>query len=122
MRPLLLISCFVFSVVSCKSKKKSVLSAEIKLVDTLSLPLDSLDFYFPINSFSNKPSVDSFVQNWYSSALYSFKESLLSQSFVGHSIYRFLWLRSFHRPVVFSLHQNQDKVWLTTKILDKHIK
>ena len=68
---------------------------------------DSLAFYFPINIFSDIPRADSFVQNWYSSALYSFKEPVLSQSFVGHDIYRFVWLRSFHRPVVFTLHQSE---------------
>jgi hypothetical protein len=30
-----------------------------------------------------------------------------------------LWLRSFYRPVVFTLLQSQDEVWLTTKILDQ---
>ncbi len=38
---------------------------------------------------------------------------------MGHDIYRFLWLRSFHKPVVFSLHKDGNKVWLTTKELDK---
>ena len=87
--------------------------------DTLSLPNDSLAFYFPLNSFSDKPNLDSFVQNWYSSALYSFKEPILSESFLGHNTYRFLWLRSFHRPVIFTLQQKDSQVWLTTKMLDK---
>jgi len=87
--------------------------------DTMNLPQDSLAFYFPANSFSDRPSSDSFVQNWYSSALYSFKEPLLSQNFVGHNVYRFLWLRSFHRPVVFTLHQSEGQLWLNTKMLDR---
>jgi hypothetical protein len=86
--------------------------------DTLNLPKDSLEFYFPANSFFDKPSSDSFVQNWYSSALYSFKEPLLYKNFVGYNIYRFLWLRSFHRPVVFKLNQSEGQVWLNTKMLD----
>jgi hypothetical protein len=81
-------------------------------------PLDSLAFYFPVNTFHDIPRADSFVLNWYSSALYSFKEPVLSQNFVGHNIYRFLWLRSFHRPVVFTLQQNDGQVWLNTKMLD----
>ena len=101
----------VILLASCKTKTQSV--------DTLNLPEDSLSFYFPANIFSDRPSSDSFVQNWYSSALYSFKEPVLSQSFIGHNIYRFLWLRSFHRPVVFTLRQKDNQVWLTTKILDK---
>ena len=94
-------------------------NSTIQLTDTSNLPKDSLAFYFPLNTFSDKPRADSFVQNWYSSALYSFKEPLLSQNFVGHSIYRFLWLRSFHRPVVFTLHQSEGQVWLNTKMLDR---
>jgi len=98
---------------SCKTKSNTTIHT-----DTSKLPKDSLAFYFPINTFSDIPKVDSFVQNWYSSALYSFKEPILSQSFVGHSIYRFLWLRSFHRPVVFTLLQSDGQVWLNTKMLD----
>ncbi|GAB2842214.1 hypothetical protein [Ferruginibacter profundus] len=105
---------FVVLFASCKTKKNT----KIQPYDTSNLPKDSLVFYFPINIFSDRPKADSFVQNWYSSALYSFKEPLLSQNFVGHNIYRFLWLRSFHRPVVFTLHQSEDQVWLNTKILD----
>lgn len=91
----------------------------MQFVDTISLPKDSLSFYFPVNSFSERPSLDSFVQNWFSSALYSFKEPILSKNFVGHNIYRFLWSRSFDRPVVFTLHQSEGEVWLNTKMLDK---
>jgi hypothetical protein len=103
---------------SCNTKTKPS-DSDIALVDTLSLPTDSLAFYFPIYSFSDKPDVDSFVQDWYSSALYSFKEPNLSKGFVGHSIYRFLWLRSFHRPAVFTLNKKDGQVWLNTKMLDK---
>jgi hypothetical protein len=109
--------CFVLLLASCKTKTTSV--AAMQFADTFNLPKDSLAFYFPRNSFSDRPSADSFVQNWYSSALYSFKEPLLSQNFLGHEIYRFLWLRSFHRPVVFALHQSEGQVWLNTKMLDK---
>jgi hypothetical protein len=104
---------------SCTTKTKSTSIVANQPTNTSQPPNDSLAFYFPANSFSDKPSSDSFIQNWYSSALYSFKEPVLSQNFVGHSIYRFLWLRSFHRPVVFTLHQIQDRVWLNTKMLDK---
>ena len=99
---------------ACRTKSNTTI-----YTDTSKLPKDSLTFYFPSNIFSDKPRADSFVQNWYSSALYSFKEPVLSQSFVGHNIYRMLWLRSFHRPVVFILHLSDGQVWLNTKILDK---
>jgi len=118
MKPVL-IYCCLFSFVSCKTNTKPDLATVIKSSNTFNLPKDSLAFYFPIKSFSDKPSIDSLVQNWYSSALYSFKEPILSHDFTGHNIFRFLWLRSFHRPIVFSLHQNQTTVWLNTKILNK---
>jgi hypothetical protein len=106
-------------IVSCKPKSKPSQDTRLSFADTLRLPKDSLAFYFPLNSFSNKANVDSFVQNWYSSALYSFKEPHLFQDYIGRNIYRFLWLRSFHRPVVFILHQKDGEVWLNTKMLDR---
>ena len=111
--------CIVILLVSCKTNTKLSQDSTITFANTLSLPTDSLAFYFPLNSFSSNCNVDSFVQNWYSSALYSFKEPHLSQEYVGHSLYRFLWLRLFHRPVVFTLHQKDDQVWLNTKMLNK---
>ena len=109
--------CILILFASCKTKPS--LDTTMAFSDTLGLPKDSLAFYFPVNSFSKKLSLDSFVQNWYSSALYSFKERLLFKDFIGHEIYRFLWLRAFHRPVVFSLYQRDGQVWLNTKMLDR---
>ena len=98
---------------SCKTKHNTTIHTS-----TFKPSKDSLAFYFPNNTFSDYPRADSFAQNRYSSALYSFKEPVLSHNFVGHNIYRFLWLRSFHRPVVSSLHQADGQIWLKTKILD----
>ena len=109
----------VILLASCNIKKKPAEFNTKLFADTLSLPKDSLGFYYPAKIFSDKPSLDSFVQNWYSSALYSFKEPLLSQNYIGHDVYRFLWLRSFHRPVVFTLQKMDSKIGLTTKMLDK---
>jgi hypothetical protein len=100
---------------SCQTKKNQYSSHFIAL-DSTGLPKDSLALYFPKNIFSES---DSFAQNWCSSTLYSFKEPVLSQKYSGHDIYRFLWLRSFHEPVVFSIHHKNSKVCLTTKILDR---
>ncbi len=116
---LLPIICIAILADSCNTKTKTSPDTIITHIDTLSLPKDSLAFYFPNNSFSKKPNVDSFVQKWYSSALYSLKEPILSQKFVGHSVYRFLWVGSFHQPVVFTLQQRDGKVWLNTKMLDQ---
>jgi hypothetical protein len=116
---MLSIICFVFLFASCKTKPQPVPETKVEFSDTASLSNDSLAFYFPAKSFHDKLSSDSFVQNWYGSALYSCKEPILSRSYLGHEIYRFLWLRSFHRPVVFALHKSNNQVWLSTKMLDK---
>jgi hypothetical protein len=115
---LLTATFIVILLASCKTKTKTA-DITAPFADTLNLPKDSLAFYFPANIFSDRPSSDSFVQNWYSSSLYSFKEPVLSKNFFGHNIYRFLWLRSFDRPVVFTLHQSESQVWLNTKMLDR---
>jgi hypothetical protein len=86
-------------------------------------PKDSLSFYYPTTIQKDtqifKTDIDTFMLNWFSSALYSAKEPILYNYYLGHDIYRFLWLRSFHRPVVFTLHRDGEKVWLTTKELDR---
>lgn len=115
----LLTACLLLSIFSCNTKTSLELTREKEFIDSLNLPKDSLAFYFPANSFHEQQSADSFVQNWFSSALYSFKEPVLSRGFVGYNIYRFLWLRSFDRPVVISLYKNQEKIFLNTKILDR---
>jgi len=87
-------------------------------------PKDSLTFYFPktIRQDSQfiKVEMEDFMNDWYSCNLHCFKEPILSNYYLGHDIYRFLWLRSFDRPVIFSLNKDENKVWLTIKILNKH--
>ena len=90
--------------------------------DTLWSAKDSLAFYYPQ---SNNPDSgflntgnDNFSENWYSSALFSFREPILYNKNLEIDIYRFLWLRSFHRPVVFILTKTGDRITLNTKILN----
>lgn len=83
---------------------------------------DSLKFYFPQSNNPDsgflKNNIDDFREKWYSSALFSFKEPILYDKNLETNAYRFLWLRSFHRPVVFTLIKSESKVILTSKILD----
>ena len=116
---ILLAICIVLLLGFCKTRVKPGPITLKEFSDASNLPKDSLAFYFPAGVFSDKPKADSFVQNWFSSALYNFKEPVLFQNYVGHDIYRFLWLRSFHRPVVFTLNHTDRTVWLTTKMLDR---
>lgn len=57
--------------------------------------------YFPAGAFSAKPADSDFFVEWYSTVLSGFKEpSLYDETKVSQlESYRFLWLRSFHRPV-----------------------
>lgn len=89
----------------------------IKTADLYLPPKDSLSFYFP--PLYQKPKADSFTQNWYSSTLFCFKEPILKHNYLGHDVYRFLYLRSFHRPVVIVLHHERENIFLHTKILDR---
>ncbi len=112
---------FGLSFVSCHMKDNYL--KDPKISNTLGIPKDSITFYFPtsirLDTGIIKTEIDTFKLNWYSSALYSAKEPILYNYYLGHDIYRFLWLRSFHRPVVFTFNRNGNKVWLTTKELNK---
>lgn len=84
---------------------------------------DSLGFYFPQTERADlgfQPTgIDTFTENWYSSALFSFREPVLYGKYSEGGIYRFLWLRAFSPPVVFVLSRSGTEVTLTTKILDQ---
>lgn len=86
-------------------------------------PKDSLTLYFPtvIQRDSQKINIeiDSSRLKWYTSALYMAKEPILYNYYLGHSIYRLLWLGSFDKPVILSLNKDGRKVWLNVKKLDR---
>lgn len=116
---------FGFAFISCQPTKlgKDNYIKDQKISNSQGVPKDSNTFYFPAfiqqDNDLVKIDIDIFKQNWYSSALYSAKEPILYNFYLGHDIYRFLWLRSFHRPVVISIHKHKDKVWLILKELNK---
>ncbi len=87
------------------------------------VPNDSLTFYYPTSIYRDsqiiKIEIDTFKLNWYSSILFCAGEPVLFNYYQKHDIYRFLWIRSFHKPMVFSLHKDGGKIWLVTKELDK---
>jgi hypothetical protein len=74
--------------------------------------------YFPEHSFSADPQSSDLIDNQYAKRLTSLNEpSLLQLSNAGGFHLRFLWLRSFHAPVVISLQQAGDQYTLTVKQL-----
>jgi hypothetical protein len=97
--------------ISCEKINKS--NPEVsKLLAEIKYPVDSLAFYF------RNTTMDSSDQVFYSSILFNFKEPILSKDFIGLNVYRFLWVRSFHRPVVISLYHSGKKVFMNVKILN----
>ncbi|MDQ3681850.1 MAG: hypothetical protein M3352_02105 [Bacteroidota bacterium] len=84
---------------------------------------DSLGLYFstfePFDSSQLEFVNDTFWQNYFSANLYAFKEPILYNDYLGGEIYRFLWLRSFHLPMVFTLANDNEKITFTTKKLDR---
>jgi hypothetical protein len=93
------------------------------LTDAKGFPNDSLAFYFspiqPIDSGQLQFIKDSFWQNYFSATLYAFKEPVLYNAYLGKEQYRFLWLRSFHLPIVFTISNDHSNIMLTVKQLDR---
>jgi len=75
--------------------------------------------YFPPETFGDDPRLDQFVYGWYSRELKAMGEPSLFESSKNPAIesYRFLWLRSFHHPVVVRVDlQTDGSATLITKL------
>lgn len=101
----------------------SYYSKDSSISNAIGFPKDSLAYYYPTEIKTNhgvvKTNIDDFRENWFSSTLYCAQSPMLFNYYSGHDIYRFLWLRSFGVPFIFTLHKSGGKVWLTTKKLNK---
>ena len=130
MRQNSIIAAFLFSslLVSCKLKtaENDAYPNNPNICNEKGEPKDSLTFYFPsllkVSGQETKTEIDTFLLQYYSRYLLAFKEPVLCNFYMGHDTYRFLWLRSFNRPVVISIHKEGDEVWLTTKELDRQLR
>jgi hypothetical protein len=84
-------------------------------------PNDPLVFYFPDTIKTEKKTIaitlDTFKLKWYSGDLFCANEPILYNYYLGHDIYRLLYLRAFHNPIIISLNKDNDRIWLTTKEL-----
>jgi hypothetical protein len=57
--------------------------------------------YFPDNSLDTRPELDRFLSVWYSKHLHSMREPIIFNGTQPATLQiRFLWLRTFHSPVV----------------------
>jgi len=111
-------------VVSCSKEvpKSDNYPKDVKFSNVDGKPKDSLSFFLPSvilkDSNTYKTEIDSFLLNRVSAALFAAKEPVLFNFYQQEDVYRFLWRRSFHRPVVISLKRSPRGVWLNTKMLD----
>lgn len=102
------------------------------ITDKSYMPTSPLQLYFPqtffldtVNVYDNNPKDSVFYEkrlltaggrnSYYSSQLYEFREPLLVD-INDHEIFRFLWLRSFHEPVVIKFEKHNDKQYLIRKV------
>jgi hypothetical protein len=76
--------------------------------------------YFPPNCLDESPKSSQFKEQWYSKQLSGLHETSLweaSRATAQVQVYRFLYLRSFHHPIVVRVDVNKDgKGLLTTRI------
>src|ERR1017187_7041429 len=75
--------------------------------------------YFPQGALEDNPQGDSFRSNWYSRHLKALGEPSLFQMAKNSKAesYRFVWLRTFHHPVIVRVDINADgSAELTTKV------
>jgi hypothetical protein len=94
---------------------------------------DSTKSYFPEKYFSkdkwHKIMPDkseeiysvSFWTEEYSEYLKYLKVPVLYNYYLGSEMYRFLWIRSFHEPVLITVINNDDRFSINTKVLNEHI-
>lgn len=83
---------------------------------------NSFAYYFPpvlSDTFKRKNPLDQdFKQKRYSSVLYNFRLPILYNEAAPQTIYRLLWLRSFHQPVCFSIKEYKGRYYLNARELD----
>lgn len=114
-----LLTLYILTLFSCKTND----SIDTKNVFERASKSDSLSYYFPsiLNDTIERrnPNYKEFEQKWYSSSLYSFKEPILYTKTDSQTIYRLLWLRSFHKPVCFTMKEFNGTYFLNAKTLDR---
>lgn len=78
-------------------------------------------FYFPRGAFYPKPKQEEFIMKWYTNHLKAMGEqSLLSKPDSPPETYRFLWLRSFHRPVAIRIWDSGEGHFINVKQMNGH--
>lgn len=105
---------------------------EPNISDMRGIPKDTSFDYFPkeliTTSFKKKlknandaliDAMGQFSADSYSMLLAAFKEPLLYNYYLGYDIYRFLWDRAFHQPILITISNKNNEFVVQTKKLDK---
>lgn len=67
-----------------------------------------------------KTTICQYIFRSASECLAAFQAPVLSGAYQGPAVYRFVWLRSFHRPVLLTLERTASGGKLLTQLLTKH--
>jgi hypothetical protein len=107
-------------------------------VDSLNVPLDKNQYYFPKEMFPyidsiqyiqrmdssyiakriySKDKYDYSIMEWYSKYLFAMREPLLFNRKVDNETFRFTWLRSFDEPIIIGINKSEKKYILYWKKL-----
>ncbi|UYZ61238.1 hypothetical protein [Hymenobacter latericus] len=119
---------------SPSSAPSSPYANNLAISDAQGKPRDTTTFYFPAADSMPAPKaprpegvvLDGREENcamelkMASHYLTYFEAPVLSNFYLGTPIYRLLWLRSFHRPVLLTLRRTATGATLRTQVLDKH--
>lgn len=99
-----------------KILKTQYLNGNIK-TDSVNIPFDSNEFYFPMSCFKSNRYVgsDTFINKWYSQMLFALKEPLLFNKKENNIVFRFTMLRTFHNPIVVRIERKENKCKLYWK-------
>lgn len=70
--------------------------------------------YFRKNEFASKwVEQNDFINDWYGKHLKAMQELPLIDTTADKEVYRFLWLRSFHRPIAVRIEKTSDQLQLS---------
>lgn len=134
----MLIGIVVFIVANCSSQQKARFYDNSIKVDSLNVPLNRNQFYFPvtlvpktapkktkrgipnIREYPIRNTVDSSYIDLFSSTLWVMKEPLIFNRKLNKEIYRFIWLRAFDNPIVVRIEKKNMEVILFWKTLGKY--
>jgi hypothetical protein len=94
------------------------------IADSLT-PKVTSNYYFPVKPHRSRVdssfrvvALDSFLNDWFSSQLFALNEPVLKGYPSDFEVYRFTWLRTFHRPISIRMDKLGEVVSLTVKMSD----